>query len=82
MKQKDIALILVIVFFSGIASFFLANKFISPPEHKQKAAKVEAITDEFKQPDPKYFNDKSINPTKTITIGDGSNVLPIKPTGN
>jgi hypothetical protein len=82
MKQKDIILIIVIVFISGVLSFFLSNKFISPSTQKQKAAKVEPITAEFTQPNSKYFNDKSINPTRTITIGDGTNTQPIKPTGN
>jgi hypothetical protein len=80
MKQKDIALILVIVFLSGVISFILSNKFISPPDHKEKAAKVEPITAEFIQPNTKYFNDQSINPTRTITIGDNNdNKQPIKP---
>jgi len=69
MKQKDIALILVIVFVSGVVSLLASNKFISPPKHDEKAAQVEAIMEEFKQPDQKYFNEQSVNPTQPITIG-------------
>ncbi len=72
MKQKDIALILVIVFVSGMISFVASNKFISPPKHDEKAAQVEAITADFKEPDIRYFNDQSINPTQLITIGDNA----------
>jgi hypothetical protein len=76
MKQKDIALILVIVFVSGILSFFISNKFISPPKHDLEAAKVEPITYEFHEPSTKYFNDKSINPTQLIRINNNSNENP------
>jgi hypothetical protein len=76
MKEKDIALIIVIVFVSGLLSFFISNKFISPPKHDLKAAKVEAITSEFKEPDTKYFNDQSVNPTQLIKINNNSNDNP------
>ncbi len=72
MKQKDIALIIVIVFVSGVVSFLISNNFISPPKHDEKAAVVEPITAEFNEPDKKYFNDQSINPTQLITIGDNA----------
>lgn len=77
MKQKDIALIIIIVFVSGVLSFFISNQFISPPKHDEKAAKVEPITSEFSEPSDKYFNDESINPTQPITIGDNANPQPI-----
>lgn len=76
MKQKDIALVIVIVFVSGVFSFFVSNTFISPPEHNQEAAVVEPITDEFVEPDNKYFNDKSINPTQIIRIDSNQNNNP------
>lgn len=77
MKQKDIAIIIIIVFASGILSFFISNKFISPPKHDLKAAKVEPINAEFAEPDNRYFNDKSINPTQIIRIGNNENQNPI-----
>lgn len=80
MKQKDVALILIIVFVSGVLSFVISNKFISSPKHELKAAHVDPIVSDFKQPDNKYFNDQSINPTKTITIDNNANPTPIKPT--
>jgi hypothetical protein len=81
MKQKDVALIMIIVFISGVISFVISRNFITSPDHNLKAAKVEPIVAEFNQPDNKYFNDQSINPTRTIFIDDkNSNPAPIKPT--
>lgn len=76
MKQKDIALIIIIVFISGMLSFFISNKFISSPKHDLKSAKIEPITAEFKEPNKKYFNDKSINPTQLIRIEKNENKKP------
>lgn len=76
MKQKDIALIIIIVFISGVLSFVISNKFISPPKHDLKAAKVEPISSDFTEPSNKYFNDKSVNPTQLIRIDSNSNKSP------
>lgn len=76
MKQKDIALIIVIVFVSGAISFVVSNKFISSPKHDMKAAKVEPITGEFATPNDKYFNEKSVNPTQLIRIEANKNDRP------
>jgi hypothetical protein len=78
-KQKDIALIIVIVFVSGVLSFVVSNKFISPPKHDLKAAKVEPINAEFHTPDSgdPYFNERSVNPTQLIRVQDNSNKTPL-----
>jgi hypothetical protein len=78
MKQKDIALIIVIVFVSGVASFIISNNFISPPEHTEEAAVVEPITTEFDEPSERYFNAESINPTQMIQIQEGQNPDPFQ----
>ena len=79
MKQKDTALILVIVFLSGIFSFFIANFFVKPPgKNPTKVEVVEKISSDFKSPDTKYFNSQSVNPTKLIQIGDNSNSTPFQ----
>jgi len=75
-KQKDIAMIMVIVFVSGLLAYFITNKFISSPKHDMKASKVEAISAEFNEPDTRYFNDQSVNPTQLIRIQDNENVQP------
>jgi hypothetical protein len=77
MKQKDLVLIIAISFVSAVLALLLSNLVISSPKSRQqKAEVVEAITDEFKQPDKKYFNDQSVNPTKQIRIGDAQNPAP------
>lgn len=77
MKQKDIALILIVVIFSGMLSFFIGRMLFATPEDRQvKAEVVDVITTEFNQPSSKYFNDKSVNPTQVIQIGDNSNITP------
>lgn len=77
MKQKDIALIIVVVAISGLVSFFVAQYFFLKPESKElKAEFVTPITTDFTQPDSKYFNQNSVNPTQQIEIGDGTNTSP------
>lgn len=85
MKQKDIALFLVVGIVSAVLSVGLSNFVISPSNKKQlQAEKVDSISAEFKVPaaDNKYFNANSINPTKLIEIGDNSNAAPFKAEGN
>lgn len=77
MKQKDVALIIVVVFISGIVSYFVSSKlFASPKDRQQEVEVVQPISAEFKIPDRKYFNDKSINPTQNIRIGEEENNQP------
>lgn len=81
MKQKDLALIIIIVFVSGVLSFFISNKFISSPKHDLKVAKVEEINSTFEDPSEAYFNDKAINPTQLIRVfnNDNRNPFPTSP---
>lgn len=77
MKQKDIALILVVVFISGIASYFLSNLLISSPKNrKQKVEVVGKISSDFPPPESKYFNSSSIDPTQLIRISNSANTQP------
>lgn len=77
MKQKDIILILVVVFISGVLSV-VASKYLlgGNSNNTEKVEVVEAISSEFKQPDPRYFNKNSIDPTLIIKIGENSNNQP------
>jgi hypothetical protein len=79
-KQKDVALIIVIAFASAVIALVLSNiLFGSPARSQQKAEVVDPITAEFPAPDSRYFNSKSVDPTQTITIGNGqSNQTPFK----
>lgn len=82
MKQKDIALILVIVFVSGMLSFLVSRQLINPENQKLELEVVEPITVDFYQPSDKYFNSKSINPTQLIQIGENQNISPLGDNGN
>lgn len=77
MKQKDITLIIVVAFISAVVSIAVSKYFIAPPKNRQqKVEVVEAISSEFPEPDPAYFNKNSVDPTKLINIGDNSNPQP------
>lgn len=79
MKQKDIAVIIVAVFVSGILSYFISSAlFASPEDLKTEVEVVQPITADFPKPDERYFNSESINPTQTITIGNDQNQQPFQ----
>lgn len=71
MKQKDIIVIIVVVFIAGLASYFISTKlFVKKGDTEQKAKVVEKISTDFNPPSNKYFNKQSVNPTQKINIGD------------
>lgn len=77
MKQKDIVLIIVVVFFSSVFSLILSSLFISSPKNRRTQVEVvDKIDPAFTQPDKTYFNADSIDPTKNIRIGDNLNSDP------
>ncbi|HEX9153249.1 MAG TPA: hypothetical protein VF809_00330 [Candidatus Saccharimonadales bacterium] len=77
MKQKDVALILVLVFVSGVMSFLVSRwVFGKPANRQQKAEIVDVISSDFSLPPTKYFNNNSIDPTQLIQIGDANNPNP------
>lgn len=83
MKQKDIAIIVIIVIISGTISYIASNKLFAVPQNQEAEVEVvEPISAEFTQPDKRYFNSKSINPTQPINIGDNNNKQPFNDTGN
>lgn len=83
MKQKDIALIIVIAFISAIVSFVVSNKiFVTPSNRQQKAEVVDSITPSFQTPSKKYFNANSIDPTQSSVIGGDGNQDPFNGNGN
>ena len=76
-KQKDIALILIMVFVSAVVAI-LVSKFVfaKPADREQTAEIVDVISPDFAQPPSKYFNSDSVNPTQQIEIGNSSNPNP------
>ena len=79
MKQKDIALIVVVVIVSGVLSFFVSRALFSGSSSRdQKVEVVDVISASFPTPSSKYFNANSIDPTQMIHIGDNNNSTPFK----
>jgi hypothetical protein len=79
MKQKDIALILVIVFISAVISLFVSKAiFAAPKSRQQQVEVVQPITSDFPKPDSRYFNSQASDPTQLITIGQNNNTSPFK----
>lgn len=77
MKQKDIGLIIVVVFISVILSVVISGKIFTPPKNRQQAVQtVQAISTQFTQPPAKYFNANSQDFTQLIQIGSASNANP------
>lgn len=76
MKQQDIAIVIVIVFFAGIFSFIVSSKFITPSNEKLTAETVGPIDSNFTVPDNSMFNAEAINPTVRIEIAPGDNGQP------
>jgi hypothetical protein len=81
MRQKDIALIVVIVLISAVVSLFVSKAiFASPKNRQQQVEVVQPITSDFPKPDKKYFNQQSFDPTQLITIGQNANTDPFSGT--
>lgn len=77
MKQKDVILIIVIVFISGIFSFVVSGKlFSSSSDRQQTSVVVDSINPGFSLPSTTYFNSNSIDPTQLIQIGNSNNPNP------
>lgn len=77
MKQKDWALIVVVMFVSAIMSYFISSKLFSAPKDRKTSVEVvEAISADLKKPDERYFNANSIDPTQLIQIGNQNNQQP------
>jgi len=73
MKQKDIAILLVVVFVAAVISFLLSNKFFSSSGDKAiEVEHIDAISAEFKTPNKNYFNAESVNPSALVEIGEGN----------
>lgn len=64
MKQKDLVLVVVMVFIGAIVSLAISRVVFSPKQRQQTAEMVDVITPEFPEPPKKYFNIESVNPTQ------------------
>jgi hypothetical protein len=76
-KQKDIALIVLIAGISAVVSFVVSNKlFVTPANRQQQVEVVDVIDPSFTTPNNKYFNSNSIDPTQNSQLGTNNNENP------
>jgi hypothetical protein len=76
MKQKDIALIAIIVIVSAIVSLFVSKDIFSSNSSQQQVESVQPIDSEFPtKPNNAYFNG-GFDPTQLIQIGPNNNNNP------
>ena len=77
MKQKDLALIIVLAVISAIVSYFVSGMFITKPTDLKADVKVvDPISADIPEVDTRYFNSDSIDPTEVIKIGGQENQQP------
>lgn len=78
MKQKDIALIVIVAVVAGVFSIVITSTvFVGKKGKELKAETVSSISSEFKQPDKNVFNQDALNPTQLIQIGENNNPKPL-----
>lgn len=83
MKQKDIALIIVIAAVSAIISLVVSRiLFTSSANRQQNVEVVQSISSNFPTPDSRYFNSSSVDPTQLIQIGNNNNSNPFSGTSS
>lgn len=77
MRQKDIALIIVVVFVSVLISLFASKAiFASPKNRQQQVEVVQPISAQISKPDSHYFNSQALDPAQSITTGPNANPDP------
>jgi hypothetical protein len=77
MKQKDLPIILIVVFVSAVLSFFLSRLlFASSSSRQQSVDVVQSISPTFPTPDTSYFNSNAVDPTQLIQVGTNNNANP------
>lgn len=76
MKQKDIAILIVVAVVGAIFSFVLSSQVFSTQKTAQEVEKIDKIDASFKTPSDRYFNSNSFNPAQRIEIGKDTNQDP------
>ncbi len=77
MRKQDIAIIVLIVAISAMAAYFIGRAIIGDPQQQSvQVPTAEPISTNVEQPDARTFNERAINPTVEINIGDSSNQQP------
>lgn len=76
MKKNDMVVILAVSIVAAVFSLVFSQMLFGGVKGQLKAEVVDPISADFQKPDPNVFNDKAINPTKLIQIGDSTNKNP------
>jgi hypothetical protein len=77
MKQKDLPIIIIVVFISAVLSFFVSKAlFASGSSHQQQVDIAQSISATFPAPDATYFNSSAVDPTQLIQVGTNNNTNP------
>jgi hypothetical protein len=77
MKQKDLPIIIVVVFISAVLSFFASRLlFASASSRQQQVDVAQPISATFPTPDSSYFNSNAVDPTQLIQVGTNNNTNP------
>lgn len=76
-KQSDIAMIILITSISLVAAYWIGGLIINSPDTRSTAVEIAVpFSADFPEIDKKIFNDKAINPTEKIKIGDANKDKP------
>ena len=77
MKKNDIASLVLIAAIAGVVAYFTANALVGQPKNNPvQVEKVISIQDNFPTPDPRVFNDKSLDPTVEINNDGQQSIAP------
>jgi hypothetical protein len=77
LKQSDIAMLVLIVAISLIASYLVGDALINTSANREVEVQViSPISDQFTTPSADIFVDDFINPTELIEIGNSNNNQP------
>lgn len=83
MKQKDIAMITIIVFISAIISVFVSNAiFASPSKRQQSVEVVQPLTASFPTKTNAQYFKNGFDPTELIQISPNNNTNPFNSTSH
>ncbi len=74
MKKNDFVLIILFSLLTAFVTTTLASAVITSPKNRsQKVKVIDVFKPDFPNPDTRIFNDKALDPTKDITIGNQNN---------
>lgn len=82
MKPKDLAVIGGAIIIGIIVSIFVSKAVFVKSNSSQSVDVVPSLPSNFAKPNPMYFNKKSIDPTRFITISNSSNTAPFPTSSN